>query len=182
MKKFFSLVIVCCVALTASAQKKYFTKKAKVSFYAESPAEKIEAHNSRGTSVMDASTGALEFSVLISGFEFEKAKMQEHFNESYLESAKFPKATFKGKITDMTAVDLKKDGDYTVTVEGDLTIHGKTKKISTKATISVKGGKISASCTFSILLKDYDVKPASGMGEDVKLVVKVAEYEELKKK
>ena len=79
---------------------KYFTKDGKVSFYSDALMEKIEAHNTKAASVIDAENGQMEFAVLIKAFQFEKALMQEHFNENYMESSTYPKASFKGKIED----------------------------------------------------------------------------------
>lgn len=167
------------------AQTKYFTKQGKISFYSETPMEKIEAHNSRVTSVLDAESGKIEFMALIKAFEFEKALMQEHFNENYMESSKYPKASFKGTITDMKSVDLKKDGTYNVEVKGDLTIHGVTKNITEKATIKVKGGVISAETTFNVALKDYNIKIPTvvnnKIAEVIQVKVNIPNYELLKK-
>ena len=83
--------------------------------------------------------------------------MQEHFNENYMESAKYPKAIFKGTITDITKVNFKKDGIYNVTVTGDLNIHNVTNKVTVPAVIQIKGGKISANAGFIATLDDYKI-------------------------
>ncbi|MEK7253941.1 MAG: YceI family protein, partial [Bacteroidota bacterium] len=88
---------------------KYFTREGKITFVSDAAMEKIEAVTNSATSVIDMATGAVEFAVLIKGFQFKKALMQEHFNENYMESSKFPKATFKGKIDNFSSVNLKKD-------------------------------------------------------------------------
>src|SRR5688572_4970867 len=92
------VAIVMLVSTHVQGQSKYFTKEGRAQFVSKAPLEEIEAVNKKVTSVLDASTGQLEFSVLMKAFEFQKALMQEHFNENYVESDKFPKATFKGKI------------------------------------------------------------------------------------
>ena len=143
---------------TATAQNKYFTKDGQITFNASGNLEAIEATNKKVTSVINAETGAMEFSLLMRAFEFEKALMQEHFNENYVESEKFPKSTFKGKIENISAVNFKKDGTYNVTVSGDLTIHGVTKPVSSKGTITVAGTKITAKSSFEIELSNYGVK------------------------
>ena len=180
-----SIMALFLAAGLAQAQTKYFTKQGKISFYSETPMEKIEAHNSRATSVLEAESGKIEFKVSIKGFEFEKALMQEHFNENYMESSKYPNATFKGTITDMKSVDLKKDGTYNVTVKGDLTIHGVTKNVTEKATIKVKGGVISAETSFNVALKDYNIKVPSVVGnkiaEIIQVKVNIPSYEPMKK-
>jgi polyisoprenoid-binding protein YceI len=91
------------------------------------------------------------------GFEFEKALMQEHFNDNYVESNKYPKAEFKGSVTNNSAINYAKDGTYPARVKGKLTIHGVTRDVETNGTIKVNGGKIDASSVFNILLSDYKV-------------------------
>ena len=149
------------VVLVLSAQlaigQKYFSKTGKISFYSEAPMEKIEAHNTTASTVLDASTGNIEWAVLIQGFKFEKALMQEHFNENYMESTTYPKAKFKGKIDNISSVNFKKDGDYNVTVSGQMEIHGVTKPVTATGVISVKGGAISAKSKFSVAVADYGI-------------------------
>jgi polyisoprenoid-binding protein YceI len=147
--------LFCCFA--GLSQDRVFTKTGKISFFSKAPLENIEAHNNAAISVIDKTTGQMEFSVLMKGFQFEKALMQEHFNENYVESSKFPKASFKGSITEWKKIDLSKDGKIPVNVSGQLTIHGETKEVTAKATISVTGGTISSAAEFSIVLDDYKI-------------------------
>jgi polyisoprenoid-binding protein YceI len=97
------------------------------------------------------------FLALIKSFHFDRALMEEHFNENYMESDKFPKSVFKGKITNLASVDLSKNGTYEVTVEGDLTIHDVTNKISSKGTVEVVSGGINANSKFKIVPEDYKI-------------------------
>jgi polyisoprenoid-binding protein YceI len=83
--------------------------------------------------------------------------MEEHFNENYMESDKIPKSTFKGKITNISSVDFKKNGTYDITVEGDLTIHDATNKITAKGTLDVVSGGINANSKFNIVPEDYKI-------------------------
>jgi polyisoprenoid-binding protein YceI len=152
---------------------KYFTKTGHVSFYSDTPLEKIEAQNKSSNCVLDLATGKLEFAVLIKGFQFEKALMQEHFNENYLESNKFPKATFKGQIDNYNKIDVTKNGKSTVKVSGDLTLHGVTKKLTTEALVEVKGGKIDADATFNIIVADYNIAIPSLVKDQISKSVKV---------
>lgn len=153
------LVLLTLSPILASAQK-YFTKSGRIDFSATAPSspEKIEAVHKTVTCVLDVATGQLQFSLLIQGFTFERALMQEHFNENYMESGKFPKAEFKGAITNNSAVNYSKDGDYTVTVKGKLTLHGEAREVETTGKISIKGGKISASANFSAVLSEYKIE------------------------
>lgn len=158
MKKMIFGLVFLLSALLADAQNIYMTKTGKVSFSsrANSP-EKVAADNNEVSSVFNAQTGEMVFAILIKSFHFESALMEEHFNENYMESSKFPKSTFKGKISNLAAVNFAKDGAYPVTVEGDLTLHGVTKKVSSTGSLTVKGGKIAAFSKFSVKLKDYNV-------------------------
>jgi polyisoprenoid-binding protein YceI len=167
------------------AQDKFFTKSGKASFYSSTSIEDIEATNKSVTSVLDASTGKIEFSMLIKSFEFEKALMEEHFNENYMESEKYPKATFKGDISNMKDIDLKKDGTYDAKVKGKLTIHNVTKEVEETAKFTVKDGKISAKCDFKIKLKDYGIEDPTMIGkkiaEDISIKISISDYQVLKK-
>lgn len=158
---------------TAQAQTKYFTKTGKIEFYSKASMEDIEAKNKTAAAVLDTKTGAFQFSVLMKGFEFEKALMQEHFNENYVESDKFPKAEFKGTIVNNADVDYAKEGTYNVKVKGKMTIHGVTKDIETTGTLQVKEGKIQAESVFNILLSDYNVTIPSVVKEKISNNIKI---------
>ncbi len=152
-------IILTLFALCAYAQDgaKYFTKEGHISFHSETKIETIEAENYKATSILDVSTGQLEFKVLIKAFEFEKALMQEHFNENYMESDEYPKSNFKGKITNIADVDFATDGTYDVAVTGDLTIHGVTNTVETAGKIIVEGGEIKAASNFVVKPADYKI-------------------------
>ena len=152
---------------------KYFTREGDISFYSETPVERIEAHNQKATSILDIATGQMEFAVLVKAFQFEKALMQEHFNENYLESTKFPKAQFKGTVQDIAKVDFEKDGTYPVTVKGDMTLHGVTKPVTASGQIIVKNGSISANSTFNIAPEDYSISIPAVVRENIAKIVKV---------
>ena len=158
---------------SVAVSQKYFTKTGHISFYSDTPLEKIEAHNKSSNCVLDLPTGKLEFGVLIKGFQFKKALMQEHFNENYLESSKFPKATFKGQIDNYTPIEVKKNGKISVKVSGDLTLHGVTKKINTDAVLNVVNGKIDADATFNVLLADFNITVPSLVKQQISKSVKV---------
>jgi polyisoprenoid-binding protein YceI len=157
MKKTLKLIILLLVISSSTSAQKHLTKNGRVRFYSETPMEKIEAINSQVNSALDVSTGDFVFKVLIKSFEFEKALMQEHFNENYMESGKYPNATFSGKISNLKDINFKKDGSYTAIVEGNLTIHGITKKVAEKGTIEVKNGQIISKAVFNIKPKDFNI-------------------------
>ncbi len=174
MKKSILTVIITIFALNISyAQSKLFTRTGHISFASQAAVENIEAHNEQGTCILDTTNGDLAFSVQMRGFEFEKALMQEHFNENYVESDKFPKSTFKGTITNFDNVDMTKDGKYEVNVKGDLTIHGETKEVSSEGVLEVKGGIVKANSTFPITLSDYKINIPKAVIENIAKVIEI---------
>ncbi|HUM46573.1 MAG TPA: YceI family protein [Chitinophagales bacterium] len=159
-KLFFSLTTTLLLAATIStqAQNKYFDKNCNVTFTSATPLEKIDGKNTSGMSVIDIESGAMDFAVLVKAFEFRQALLQEHFNENYMESEKYPKSTFKGQIKNISAVNFKTDGSYPVDVTGTLTLHGVSKEIQAKGTITVSGGTIQALSSFSVKPEDYNIE------------------------
>lgn len=157
MKRMTFLAIVILMVLPMSAQK-YMTRNGYIGFFSHTPLEDIKAANNQVASVLDITTGDIVFQVLIKSFKFDKALMEEHFNENYLESEKFPKSTFTGKIINLSEVDFSKSGNYNVTVEGDLTIHGVTNKVSARGTVEVKPDGIYAGSRFNIVPEDYKIE------------------------
>lgn len=149
------------ISFTLSAQQ-YMTRNGYVRFYSEAPIENIEAVNKQVSSLLNLENGEFAFLVPIKAFTFEKALMQEHFNENYLESGKFPTGSFKGKIQNLAEVDLKTDGSYAVIFAGIMSIHGVDRDLEEKATLQVKDGKLSLNSSFALRPTDYGVKiPAS---------------------
>ncbi len=176
MKKTIFLSLFVTATVLANAQAVQMTKTGKISFYSRAKSiDKVEAENNEVSSILNPQTGDMVFAILIKSFHFASALMEEHFNENYLESGKFPKSTFKGKITNLTAVNFAKDGAYPVTVEGDLTMHGVTKKASAPGSITIKGGKIAANAKFQVKLKDYSISipslVADKISEDIDITV-----------
>jgi polyisoprenoid-binding protein YceI len=167
MKKTTKILLFFIIVTNAIYAQRFVTKNGTISFYSETPVENIEAHNKQVNSALDIKSGDLVFKVLIKSFEFEKALMQEHFNENYLESDKFPNATFKGKVINIDKIDLSKNGTYNAKVEGDLTIHGVTNKISETGTFSVKDGKINGKSKFAVLIKDYNIKVPNAVVKNI---------------
>lgn len=153
------LVALALIALPGfiSAQEKLFTKSGKIVFHSKASLENIEAQNKSVTCVLDSKTGTLQFAVLMKAFEFEKALMQEHFNENYVESHKYPKAEFRGVLVNNPDINYAKDGQYPAIVKGKLTLHGETRDVETKGSLQVKAGKVKADAVFSVALEDYKV-------------------------
>lgn len=158
MKKIIVALAVFCLAGSMAHAQKWMTRTAKVSFFSSTPVENIEAFNNETASIVDSKTGEVVFMVPIKSFKFEKALMQEHFNENYMESDQYPKAEFKGKITNLGDVNFNKDGTYNVKTSGKLTMHGVTKDVATNGTIVVKAGTATVKSKFSVAPKDYGIK------------------------
>jgi YceI-like domain len=173
--KFLLLFILLSVSMTVLSQDKYFTKSGKIKFFSKTSVENIDATNKSAVCILDSKTGDIQFAVLMKGFEFKKALMQEHFNKDFAESDKFPKAEFKGQITNNSEIKYTTDGIYTVKSKGKLTIHGVTKDIETTGTITVKNGKITTVSTFTIQLPDYSIKVPgvyrSQISDNIKITV-----------
>lgn len=157
MKKFLLTIALLALLSPAFAQK-YMTRTGKVTFFSSTPVENIEAINNDAASVIDSKGGDVMFQVPIKSFRFEKQLMQEHFNENYMESDKFPKAEFRGKITNIGTVDFTKNGTYNVKATGKMTMHGVTRDVSAGGTITVKDGAVTVNAKFMIRPADYGIK------------------------
>jgi polyisoprenoid-binding protein YceI len=155
MKNILFLILIFSAQLATG--QKYFSKTGKITFNSDAPLEKIEAQNTSASTAIDVSSGSMEWAVLIRGFKFQKALMQEHFNENYMESQTYPKAKFKGKIDNIKSINFTKDGTYNVTASGQLEIHGITKPITSSGVITVKNGIVTAQSNVSVLVADYGI-------------------------
>ena len=173
--------VMMLVSISANAQKLY-SKNAVIRINSPSKVEKIEGQSSTATTVVDLASGKIEFAVLSNSFVFEKALMQEHFNENYLESTKFPKCTFKGSLDNAASLKLSSPGTYKTTVRGDLTMHGVTQSISAPVEFLVDDKGIHANCMFKVKCSDYQIEIPSvvknTVSNDVDVKVKV-EYKAL---
>ncbi|MGC1389722.1 MAG: YceI family protein [Bacteroidales bacterium] len=156
MKRIFLFLFFLNIVLAINAQK-YMTKNGYIGFFSHTIMEDIKGDNNQVVGALDISTGEVVFQALIKSFHFDRALMEEHFNENYMESDKFPKSIFKGKIINLKEVDFSKNGIYNVTVEGDLTIHDVTNKVSTQGTVEVVSGGINANSKFKIVPEDYKI-------------------------
>lgn len=133
---------------------KFISDKNHISFYSKAPMEDIEAHTYKAKSIFDIETSEIVFSVPISTFQFQKSLMQEHFNEKYLESHKYPRARFIGKVVGFKNAS----GKQTATAEGSLEIHGVTKKVSVEGEIEISSGQITIRSSFPVRVADYKIK------------------------
>ena len=157
MKKLILLSILVAIASGLHAQK-YLTRTGHIGFYSHTPIEDIVADNNQVASILDVSNNELVFQALMKSFVFERALMQEHFNENYVESDKYPKATFEGKIVLPKDLDLTKKGSYNVTVEGKLSMHGVTKDVKEPGQVVVNDDDITAHSEFLVKPEDFNIE------------------------
>jgi len=137
---------------------KYITKEGHIEIFSKNPLFTIEALNKKVASILDFGNGDIVATTLVRSFKFHEALVEDHFNENYMESEKFPKASFKGKITNIKDVDLKKDGDYKITIKGTLTMHGETNPVDATGTIIIKDGKVTGKTQFNVSLAAYKIR------------------------
>jgi hypothetical protein len=152
MKKYLFFMAMT-IAVVGHAQK-YISEKTFVSFYSHATIEDIKAENKKASSVFDTTNGDIAFSVPIKDFVFAKTLMQEHFNEKYMETEKFPKSTFQGKII---GFDPAKKGKQSVKAEGKITLHGVTRDLDVPGTMEVQGNRILMKSVFVAKLVDYKI-------------------------
>jgi hypothetical protein len=136
---------------------KYITKEGVIEIFSKTSLFTIEAKNQKVASILNAENGELVASTLVRSFKFQEALVEEHFNENYMQSEKFPKAIFKGKISNFSTVDLNKNGTYPIVIEGELTMHGETRPVKTNGSLVVNNGKITGKTVFMISLENYKI-------------------------
>ncbi len=152
-------LITLFIGLGLTAQSKYLTKKGAVTFEASVPSfEEVKASHSAVTAIANSENGEFAALVLVKGFRFKNALMEEHFNENYAESDTYPKATFKGKITDFSLEKLSAN-KQSFTVKGQLTFHGVTKQLDdVKVQLSLNEDVITISGSFLANASDFNIK------------------------
>lgn len=149
------IILSLLLAYTQAEAQRYRLSSSEISFYSSAPMEDIEAHNQQAQSIFDASSGEIAFVVPIKGFQFKKSLMQEHFNENYMESEKFPHAKFEGKLVGFQA---DASGTQQVTAEGKLTIHGVTHPVKIPGEITMSEGQAQMRAKFPIKLEDWKIE------------------------
>lgn len=174
---YFSLLIF--TVNVSQAQTLFLSKNLEIAFFSEARFENIEAVSKKGVSAVDVSKREIVFKVPVQSFKFSNGLMQEHFNENYLESDKYPYATFKGVI--MEGSDLYKNGTYNVIVSGLLSLHGVDKERTITGVVIVKEGKLEISSAFVVPVQDHHIKipndKISNISQNIKVKVK-AVYEQ----
>ncbi|MBC7913937.1 MAG: YceI family protein [Pyrinomonadaceae bacterium] len=165
------LFAICLCLNTATIAQNLVSKNAKVRFFSSTPIEDIKAVSEKGVVVIIPKTGEIAFQVAIATFDFDKGLMEEHFNENYMESPKFPFARFNGKISPFP--DLTKDGEYTVTATGNLLIHGVLKQRTIPGKITVSNGKAKLISAFDVACAEHSIKIPKLVFTKVAEVIKV---------
>ncbi|PBI83765.1 Protein YceI [Flavobacterium sp. ACN2] len=169
---FFALLLIIIANNDGFAQK-LITKTGNIKFQASMPTyEEVAAESKSVSAVLDQTTGDFASLVLIKGFRFKVALMEEHFNENYMESEKFPKATFKGKIEDFDSSKIT-SSPKNFTLKGDLTIHGKTKPVSVIVKISKTTNGVNAIGTFEAKPEDFDIEIPSLVRKKIAEKIKI---------
>ena len=174
MKKIFILFCIIGFAIKSYGQL-YITKTGFVGFYSKTTFEDIKAENNQAYAIIDVAKKNIAFSLLLKGFLFPKELMQEHFNENYVESDRYPKANFLGNFSG--EFNINKDDIYTVMVKGELSLHNYTKVIETTATLEVKDGKILGQAQFKVKPEDFNINiPAlvrNKIAKEINVIVKI---------
>jgi polyisoprenoid-binding protein YceI len=184
MKTKYLIITIIVLLSTSVFGQRFITKTGHIWFHSDAPLETIEAHNNQVNAAMDINSGAIVFKVLMKSFIFEKALMQEHFNENYVESTAYPNATFQGKITNLDDIDFSSPGNYNAEITGELTIHNVTNKVTATGTFEVTPEIIHGKSKFSIQIADYNISipevVAGKIAEQVDINVDI-QMKELKK-
>jgi len=170
MKRSIHLKVIASLFTFSSWAQKYVTEKTFVSFFSDAAIEDITAENMAASGIFNSATNDIAFAIPIKDFEFAKSLMKEHFNEKYMDTEKYPKSTFRGKIS---GFDIKADGMQNVKATGQLTIHGQTKDIDVPGTIEKQGDKLIMKSKFIVKLEDYKVKIPQLMWQNIAEQVEV---------
>ncbi len=168
----FLLALFCCFALAQHASGQTYTGKAiKVNIFSSTPIEDIKAASYTGVAVLVAQKQEITLQVAIKSLEFDKKLMQEHFNENYMESDKYPLAKFKGVIE--PKIDWLKDGEYAVSVKGTLLVHGVEKERTINGKIIIKNKAITINSTFNVACAEHQIKIPSLMFTKIAEIIQV---------
>ena len=153
-KLLYVFLFTCLTFFNLSAQKQQIARQGQVTFFSYTNVENIEATNNQALSLLDLTNKKIAVSMLMRAFQFKKDLMYEHFNESYIESDLYPKATFEGDIKDFNLNEISQ----TKIINGVLTIHGVSKEIDIKTAITKEGENYTLSGEFSVLVNDFKIK------------------------
>jgi len=174
LKKLFILVLLVS-SVGAFGQGKFIAKNAYISFYSSTPMEDILGESNEAVTILDSSNGEIVFQALMSTFHFKRALMEEHFNENYMESTKFPKAKFKGTIEGFKKEMLTAPVAI-IKITGVLNVHGVDKTITVPGTIGLQDGKLVATSKYKVTPEDFGIVIPSlvrdKVGKEMEITVK----------
>jgi polyisoprenoid-binding protein YceI len=134
----------------------YKATDGKTTFYSSTPAEDIRAENNRTQVILNTTTGEIAVLMRMRDFDFPNELMEEHFNENYVESEKYPYATFKGTLD--KAIDFSQNGTFDASATGVFTVHGKSQNRTLKGKLTVQEGSIQINSDFEVPLSDHDIE------------------------
>jgi hypothetical protein len=170
MKRCIFLTIIALLFAFSSWAQKFVTEKTFVLFFSDAAIEDITAKNTTASGIFNSATNDIAFAIPIKDFEFAKSLMKEHFNEKYMDTEKYPKSTFRGKIS---GFDIAGDGVQNVKATGQLTVHGQTRDIDVPGTIEKQGDKLIMKSKFIVKLEDYKVTIPQLMWQNIAEQVEV---------
>lgn len=156
----------------------YATSGGQTSFHSSTPAEDINAVNKKTQVILNIRTGELAVLMAMRDFDFPNELMEEHFNENYMESAKYPKATFKGKLDQ--PVDVSRNGSQTLNATGTLSVHGVSQPRTLKGTLTVQDGRLLLDCEFEVALADHKIEVPRLVFVKIAQIIKVKAVYSLK--
>lgn len=165
----FATYLAAIVSLRA--QNLFSTGNGVTTFYSETPVEDIMAVNKLGQSILNTTTNDIVVQMNMKQFDFPNKLMQEHFNENYIESDKYPKAVFKGKINEK--IDYAKNGTYDISATGDFTLHGVTKVRTLKGKITVNQDNLNITTDFDVALADHKIEVPQIVFVKIAQIIKV---------
>jgi polyisoprenoid-binding protein YceI len=165
------LATILATGLSTSFAQKIKSTKLEVTFFSSTPVEDIEAISKTGVSIIDTDNNQLAFSIKNTSFVFPNSLMQEHFNEKYMESNKFPQSSFSGVFSE--PVDWKKEGVHKVSVQGTLNIHGVALPRTIPVTLNIKDGKVSGTTEFKVRTADHKIEVPKIVWEKIAEEIKV---------
>lgn len=173
MKKIILWVICLGIGNTCLKAQQYIDKEGTIEIFSKTPIFTIEGLDKKAASILNVETGKLVGSTLVRSFKFHEALVEDHFNENYMESEKYPKATFDGMVTNIKDVDLHKNGEYKINFKGDLTIHGVKNSIETTGVIIIKDGKVTGKTHFNVSLAAYKIRVEESYKNAIKDEIKL---------
>jgi len=174
VRKFLFLILIV-TSFSAFSQGKFIAKNAYISFYSSTPLENILGESNETVTIIDSSNGEIVFQALMTTFHFKRALMEEHFNENYMESTKFPKAKFKGTIEGFKK-EMLTEPVANIKITGVLNVHGVDKTITIPGTIGLQDGKLTATSKFKVTPEEFGISIPSlvsdKIGKEIEITVK----------